>query len=324
MDEKKNKILILSQANYEGTTDQVLKWMDHYRLPYRRLNGEDIFSMNELADLPSDSNTAAVWFRRKISAYKGLDFELKEEHVENHHTLRKFISAEFNALYDFLLHRIDSKKWMNNPFTEQKLNKLDVLFRAQKLGIQIPFTEMVNRKDRIVHYLKTYDKLIVKPFSEVIFLQGPDHGYYKMLSKILDKKTIKDAPETFFPSLIQEYIPKKMEIRSFYFYGKFYSMAILSQNNKNTAVDFRNYDNVRPNRTVPFQVPKDLEEKLARLMQDLQLNTGSIDLIFTESGSYYFLEINPVGQFGMVSYPCNYYLEKELALQFKKQLENER
>jgi hypothetical protein len=26
-----------------------------------------------------------------------------------------------------------------------------------------------------------------------------------------------------------------------------------------------------------------------------------------------FLEINPVGQFGMVSHPCNYYLEKRIA-----------
>jgi D-alanine-D-alanine ligase-like ATP-grasp enzyme len=45
----------------------------------------------------------------------------------------------------------------------------------------------------------------------------------------------------------------------------------------------------------------------------LKLNTGSIDLIVNTTGEYIFLEVNPVGQFGMVSSPCNYYLEREIA-----------
>lgn len=48
-------------------------------------------------------------------------------------------------------------------------------------------------------------------------------------------------------------------------------------------------------------------------MNSLNLNTGSIDLIVDTQDNYYFLEINPVGQFGMVSQPCNYYLEKKVA-----------
>jgi glutathione synthase/RimK-type ligase-like ATP-grasp enzyme len=49
-------------------------------------------------------------------------------------------------------------------------------------------------------------------------------------------------------------------------------------------------------------------------MSILKLNTGSVDLIFSEEDNkYYFLEVNPMGQFGMVSKPCNYYLEKEMA-----------
>ena len=36
----------------------------------------------------------------------------------------------------------------------------------------------------------------------------------------------------------------------------------------------------------------------------MSLNTGSIDLIKTKSGDYVFLEVNPVGQFSMVSFPC--------------------
>lgn len=47
-------------------------------------------------------------------------------------------------------------------------------------------------------------------------------------------------------------------------------------------------------------------------MEALDLNCGSLDLI--KSGStYYFLEVNPVGQFGNLSFDCSYHLEKEIA-----------
>ena len=53
--------------------------------------------------------------------------------------------------------------------------------------------------------------------------------------------------------------------------------------------------------------------KLLKLMKKLGLNFGSIDMIKAKNGEYYFLEVNPVGQFGMVSHPCNFSIEKHLA-----------
>jgi len=48
-------------------------------------------------------------------------------------------------------------------------------------------------------------------------------------------------------------------------------------------------------------------------MLEVGLNCASIDLIKSTNGKYYFLEINPVGQFGMVDFPCNYGLHKIVA-----------
>ena len=48
-------------------------------------------------------------------------------------------------------------------------------------------------------------------------------------------------------------------------------------------------------------------------MTKLEYKTGSIDLLLDTENNYYFLEINPVGQFGMVSIPCNYNIEKKIA-----------
>ncbi len=48
-------------------------------------------------------------------------------------------------------------------------------------------------------------------------------------------------------------------------------------------------------------------------MDKLDLNCGSIDMIVNTKNEFIFLEVNPVGQFGMVSEPCNYFLEKKVA-----------
>ena len=77
-------------------------------------------------------------------------------------------------------------------------------------------------------------------------------------------------------------------------------------------MDFRHYDFDIPNRSVPFQLPHLIEKKIHKLFKALGLNTGSVDLIKSQKGEFVFLEINPMGQFGMVSYPCNYQLEKKV------------
>ena len=83
-------------------------------------------------------------------------------------------------------------------------------------------------------------------------------------------------------------------------------MAIFSQADKQTSIDFRNYNYEKPTRRVPYKLPKKFEDKLREFMKLAYLNTGSIDIIRNEKNEYVFLEVNPVGQFGMVSKPCNY------------------
>ena len=87
-------------------------------------------------------------------------------------------------------------------------------------------------------------------------------------------------------------------------------MAIFSQEIEQTKVDFRKYSKEIPNRYVPYDLPKTISMKLKRLMDNLKLNSGSIDLVYTKDEDYYFLEVNPVGQFAMVSEPCKLLFRK--------------
>ncbi|HQB76850.1 MAG TPA: grasp-with-spasm system ATP-grasp peptide maturase, partial [Tenuifilaceae bacterium] len=53
--------------------------------------------------------------------------------------------------------------------------------------------------------------------------------------------------------------------------------------------------------------------KLNKLMKELGLDTGSIDMIVTEKREFIFLEVNPIGNIEMVSKNCNYPIERDIA-----------
>jgi hypothetical protein len=129
----------------------------------------------------------------------------------------------------------------------------------------------------------------------------------------VDAAVLEGAPEVFFPSLLQERVEKVYEIRSFVLGERVWSMAIFSQGDRRTDTDFRRYNDERPNRCVPYQLPPDVQGKLLALMRAVGLDTGSADLVRDVNGRHVFLEVNPVGQFGMTSTPCNYNLEREVA-----------
>ncbi|WP_228414336.1 hypothetical protein [Chryseobacterium sp. CH21] len=115
-----------------------------------------------------------------------------------------------------------------------------------------------------------------------------------------------------FHHFFQEKIEKDFEIRTFYLNGHCWSMAIFSQNDEQTKTDFRKYNKKKPNRNVPYLLPKHIEDKIELLMKSLDINCGSLD--FIKAGEkYYFLEINPIGQFSSLSRTCNYALEQKLA-----------
>ena len=94
--------------------------------------------------------------------------------------------------------------------------------------------------------------------------------------------------------------------------GKIWSFAIFSQKDEQTKIDFRRYNIKNPNRNVRYNLPTEIERKIDILMKSLDLNCGSLDFL-KNADKYYFLEVNPIGQFLGLSAKCNYSLEREIA-----------
>ena len=165
--------------------------------------------------------------------------------------------------------------------------------------------------------------MLTKSISDSFSFSYKNKQYFH-LTESLNREDIIEKDNTFFPSLFQNEIPKLCEIRSFYIDKKFYSMAIFSQLEKQTRIDFRNYNYLKEQRIALFELPENIKEKLKQLMISLKLDTGSIDLIYTKNNDFIFLEVNPVGIFDMISRPCNYYLEKIISEYLIKKSKNGR
>src|SRR5690606_33076101 len=198
---------------------------------------------------------------------------------------------------------LESKKHINKQ-TKSNVNKLWVLERACKLGLNVPDYFLAENTDEV-----EIGKTITKTITGGCAIEDLENKVDAiMYTSLIDRKINKD----FFITFFQEKIEKDFEVRSFYLNQIIWSFAIFSQNDEQTKLDFRKYNDKKPNRIVRYNLPLELELNICKLMKELDLNSGSLD--FIKSGKeFYFLEVNPIGQFSNFSILCNENLEKEVA-----------
>lgn len=312
-------ILILSTPT-DYDTNNVVDWLMHYNVPFFRLNDEDLMQGNTtLYHDPNNFNetyieyfsqklylkdVSIVWHRKFGHL---LDYERK---IGKNNDMLVYLYSEFNHLFNLLFKLLENKKFLCKK--APLFSKIDILNKASKAGLNTPKTLLTSDKLKLTDFFnKNNNSLITKSIGEARQIIYRDKEFTVATHSV---KNMECLPAKFSPSLFQEYIDKEIEIRTFYLDKKCYSMAIFSQNNEKTKLDFRNYDQENPNRFVPYKLPETTEKQIVQFMTDIDLNTGSVDLIkSSKNGEYYFLEVNPFGQFGMTSKPCNYSLHKKVA-----------
>jgi ATP-GRASP peptide maturase of grasp-with-spasm system len=320
-------ILIFSNE-LEGTTSEVLSWLLCFNKKFLLITDKQKLTVKAIRLSNCDSNEMILrvdeqefsindvdffWFRRGFPKIYWEDSSDLFENERSSEMISPFLNREKSVLTHFLYLILDKKPNINTALLTN-LNKLNILTRAKYHGFQVPETIVTsNREDLQKFYSENNGKIITKVLSDGLSVEIDKGLYLKTYTEALTKEILENCSERFFPSLFQEEIIKKFEIRTFYLKGEFYSMAIFSQQNSITKIDFRRFENEVVPRTVPFSLPHEYELKLHNFLKEIGLNCCSIDLAYSTNNEFVFFEINPVGQFGMVSYPCNYYLEKRVA-----------
>lgn len=311
-------VLIFSKSG-DLTTDWVIDWLIHHNHPFLRINASDIYNKNLKIDLINKSfnfgqkriplnDINAVWYRKfkinRINQFRNKDIDLN---------IPFYLDKEYNVILETIFYLLKDKKWLTKP-DKATPNKCEMLLKALEAGIKIPDSKIVSSIDDLIELMGNNTKYIFKSIYNSTLIQMKE-GNYTTYTELLSSDKINNCkfPSQYMPSLIQKKIDKSFEIRTFYINKQIYSMAIFSQSDTQTEMDFRNYNWAKPNRCVPYKLPNQFERKIRKFMKSIDLNCGSLDFIMGTDKQLYFLEVNPVGQFGMVDIPCNYNLHQKVA-----------
>ena len=320
-------ILIFSRSN-DYTTFEVMKWLNHFgRSDVVRINcdedndirfdiRESGFSLRVNGDDIQLNRLGAAWYRKGLNWLGG---QFNEVFVEDHPELTNYLNIlgckENQKLSEYIHYLIQQRVPVLGSAFKSDLNKLVTLDLAQSVGLKIPPFHVVNETQSVARLLEGDQEYITKAMSDGVYLfesENRQRGYFTYTESV-SRECIAGCPEKISPSFMQSKIEKRYEVRVFYLDGRCYSWAILSQADAQTSTDYRKYNEQKPNRVLPYKLPGAVEEQLTELFLKVGLNTGSVDLMVDSRDEHYFLEINPVGQFGVLSRACNYQLEAEVA-----------
>lgn len=231
----------------------------------------------------------AIWHRR-LNFGGGipltLDKQLRQASVTETRAAAQGMLASLKAF------RMDAVQ--NIRHAENKQLQLQV---ARELGLEIPRTLTTNDPAAVRAFAAECESGIVTKMlsSFAVYEEGRELVVFTNPVKpedLADLSGLSLCPMTF-----QEMIPKALELRTTVVGRRVMSASIASQASARAAHDWRRDGQRMIQDWQPYELPRDVEEKILRLMDYFGLNYGAIDIIVTPDGRHVFLEINPVGEF---------------------------
>jgi len=281
-------LIITHKADF--TADFIINKLNHRGVAYKRFNCEDIlfsdltvrFEPNLKYSIFGENNYRSVWFRRtKLPEIKNLPTEE-----------RYYILSETDSLLKNLF-SILSAKWLSSPTAVYEAeNKLRQLEAARRIGFNIPNTLITTSKNELKKFYEANERdIIIKPISQTRISLEDDSGF--IFTNQISQKHIDELDQfDLTPCIFQKNILKKYEIRATIVGEKVFAAKVYSQEDEITKLDWRK----KRLNFIEDKLPSEIENLCIQLLKELDLGFGAIDLIKSADGQYYFLEINPNGQ----------------------------
>lgn len=211
-------------------------------------------------------------------------------------TVRAYIESEWGSFLKSLYMRLEGK-WLNSPtniiLAEDKPRQLLI---AHDIGFSVPNAQITNNLQSAREVTDSH-QAIGKPLREAL-LSGESESI--MFTTRLKTLTEADrAPLALAPIIVQQEIIKKFDIRVTVVGQEIFAAAIWSQANPETKVDWRHGSRTDLKHEL-IELPADISYKCIEITQALGLTFGAIDLICDSHNKFWFLEINPNGQWAWI------------------------
>lgn len=241
-------------------------------------SGRSRFSLTHGGETISDEMLAGVWWRRPR------DHEISGAVVDGE--VRRFCGQEARSAFRGWLISLGARV-INPPASEAAASyKPYQLEMAAREGLRVPETLVTNDPVEVGRLSRSLGEPVV----------------FKILTnttwQFAETRELKSEHEPLLsglrhaPAIFQRLVPG-LDIRVTIVDRKAFSVAITA-NHPGARLDWR-LDGAA--RCEPHRLPADVEAALMRLVASLGLRYGAVDLRLADDGEYYFLEINPSGQF---------------------------
>jgi len=303
-------MLLIVTNKQDYTADFLILELQRQGIDFVRLNTEDFPSKISVSLTIDDEflqhshftvygrqvrldEVTSVWYRRPLLPTPPDDIEdaISREFIvtESLHTLKS-------------IWRLLQCKWVSHP---DKLNiaesKPYQLRMAQRLGFRTPHSVLTTEETSAQSFIQTYEgQTIYKPlrFGQVI-REDEDKTGLIYTNKVTEHHLQRLASVKYAPSLFQNSVPKKLEVRVTVVENQVFSVGLHSQELEEACIDWRRAKTTDLPHSI-MQLPSEIEDRCIQLVKALELNFGAIDLICTPDDEFVFLEINPNGQWAWI------------------------
>jgi glutathione synthase/RimK-type ligase-like ATP-grasp enzyme len=207
---------------------------------------------------------------------------------------------------------VRAQVWLNSPdairHAESKLRQLCL---AVIVGLRIPATVVTNDWSRVRSLAKS-GSLVYKALRGSLSTSA---GNEIVFSNRLDLQGIGELEKQGqpWPGVFQTFIPARREWRVTVVGQRLFPAAIYATGE--ATVDWRRHQLSDTVRFASEQLDPTTADACLAIVNALDLRYGAIDLIESEDGTIYFLEINANGQYG--------WLERQLGLPISEQIARE-
>ncbi|WP_299568493.1 hypothetical protein [uncultured Pedobacter sp.] len=231
---------------------------------------------------------SAVWYRRtKATAYPKTGLS-KGEWLN--------LVTEYNALLENIVQTLSPLKWLSRPSSIYRAeNKIYQLINAASLQFNVPDWIVSNVYETVETFIAQHGAVIIKPLKNGRINDDENSKliYTNRLTEEI-KADLRDFELT--PCIIQKEIPKAYELRITVVDGKVFAAKVNSQEDPETIVDWRR----KKLKFERYELPEKVAQQCISLTEKLGLSFGAIDMIRGADGEFYFLEINPNGQWAWI------------------------
>jgi glutathione synthase/RimK-type ligase-like ATP-grasp enzyme len=242
------------------------------------------------------ADVSAVWNRRIWPARldAGLDPKLRDGAArESDAALRGFLDGLHGA------------RWIDPPDAVRAAeNKLRQLRLAEEAGLLVPRTLVSNDPAAVRAFRAEHGDIVAKMLTPLSV--GMEHQDFFVRTSLVRDEDLEHLDSLrHAPMVFQELVPKSIELRVACVGRRAFAGAIDATQSARGRVDWRL---AKPGEVswAHAEVPAEVAGRLVDLLTALGLRQGAVDLVRTPDGRHVFLEVNPVGEWGM--------LERDLGL----------